>query len=139
MKLKSYTVWALVRKRTPGEKETKYEYKESLPMKLTTANRVLKLRNKLDKKTETKGGIEYQTSFILRKSMEKIENIWPEHSSINKDSRWDEREFEDSGVHEEEPEPFNAENLKKKYNTDPIIITPAETPGNPATITTIPI
>lgn len=150
-KAKSYTIWAIIRKRTPGEKETKWQYRVSRPMNLEMASKLLKIKNQEDKESRTEGGIEYQTSFTMRKSMESIENILPmqfqtkEDMKDRKEIEVDEREFEelnnlrDSGFDDEIIIPVDAEKIKKKHPHDPILLIPSEIAGEPAEITTIVI
>ena len=126
MKVKSYQIWALVRNRTPGEKEDKYEYSVSESMSFQAASRMLVLKNMTDNKTANRGGIEYHTSFNMRKYMETIENI-----TANEDIP-----VTKLPLQEERITKINAEEIEKRYDTDPILITPSELAGEPAVIST---
>ena len=64
--IKTYKIWELVRKRVPGEIEVKYQTQASEPLELVEGLNLLYKLNNEKKKTENKGGIEYQTSYQMK-------------------------------------------------------------------------
>ena len=166
-KRKTYSIWALVRRRNPTlPKEEKWEERvPSEPMDLDTATKALTKANS-KKTSEIKGGIEYQTSYFLRRNMEHIQNILPTQFAhqIEPEAREDEYEEIQKVIKEElgetefetditggietkcnteifgeeifEEEEEEEEEIKKKYPEDPIVLIPSSTLGEPAEITT---
>jgi hypothetical protein len=137
--IKTYKIWELVRKRVPGEIEVKYQTQASAPLELVEGLNLLYKLNNEKKKTENKGGIEYQTSYQMkifeRKKMpSSVETFSGHDDEIN--AQWVQKE-KDNQYWEPEKEEFDANDLDKQHATDPIIISPTE--AGPATITVVSI
>lgn len=157
---RAYKIWTLERRRPPGEKETKEFYPDPLGhlYSLEQANRLLTIKNMCDKKQTNIGGIEYHTSFLIRKTkiMIPIQDVLPQFKAsdglveagalikpetreeCNTDTATREPPLVTDELEEPEEEEIEPEDLVKKYSTDPIIIIPDATdPHDPASITTI--
>ena len=153
---KTYSIWALVRKRNPAlPTEEKWEHKvQSEPMDLDTATKALTKANS-KKTSEIKEGIEYQTSYFLRRNMEHIQNILPHQFAHHPEPETKEDEYEEiqkvikeelgeteletdvtTDIFGEEIVEEEEEEVEKKYPEDPIVIIPSSTLGEPAEITT---
>jgi len=157
---RAYKIWTLERRRPPGEKETKEFYPDPLNnlYSLEQAMRLLTIKNMCEKKRTNIGGIEYHTSFLIRKTkiMLPIQDLIPQFKAsdglveagalikpetreeCNKDTTTKEPPLATDELEEPEELEIEPEHLIKKYLSDPIIIIPdAIDPHDPALITTI--